>query len=602
MRWSLTLLVVLLAVQGSKSSVFDAINNAATTASNAIENVGNRVENITNTLGKVFDFDKNLASSPGINPVTMKTARALRYALLPDEAQGGPTVFQSLSNLSNGVVVKIYQTEPSHFVISFGMQSPPSGSMQQQSGSAPIPFLSSLVPGAQAPTEAVSAFGQLHNGNSTEGSLSAAIRAMIQPGQAIAAVTCTGDGAQAGQLALLCGPWAALQIPESQISVITFGASYVGFNERFSWTLYRFVTLKYLWPFTANTIQGGSPITLQTPPPDTVKALSNAITKESLQQGLITIPKLLPPAQNTQLGAPPTPVNPQPEPCPFILCKTKPFVTADCLGFTENPTGINNSAIPPQYKTITVNGTSGSGNSIVIGWDNSTSTALFLWASTDSKLDWLSNAIFFNKGSFEPNQQLAKLIPGAEVHQGFLNLFLAQASPEQTSSQAQNLTSVLGQLSGGQTPTRVISTGHSLGAALAALTGVWASTTWPSATVVVITIGQPKAGNQAFVDLLTATVGLEYRYVYEKDVVPDLPPDAGYVQAPGGLWITNGTILMEDRPDMDVKDLTWDDHHCVGGYEPAVRTNTTVYVPGYVNNQAKPQGSSTGGGRKLLKM
>lgn len=40
-------------------------------------------------------------------------------------------------------------------------------------------------------------------------------------------VLCTGQGAGGGGLALLCGPWAALQYTIANADVISFGASWV---------------------------------------------------------------------------------------------------------------------------------------------------------------------------------------------------------------------------------------------------------------------------------------------------------------------------------------------------------------------------------------
>ena len=94
-------------------------------------------------------------------------------------------------------------------------------------------------------------------------------------------VLCTGQGA-GGSLALLCGPWAALQFPTADADVITFGADWVsllgpcrwswrsaasaqscppspahwdtqdGFNTQPTWAFAQLVTLHYTWPFDSS--------------------------------------------------------------------------------------------------------------------------------------------------------------------------------------------------------------------------------------------------------------------------------------------------------------------------------------------------------------
>lgn len=65
---------------------------------------------------------------------------------------------------------------------------------------------------------------------------------------------------------------------------------------------------------------------------------------------------------------------------------------------------------------------------------------------------------------------------------------------------------------------------------------------------------------QAFAEL----VGRQYRLTNHLDVVPELPTYNDYVAVGNrtGLWATNNTILVQERPDMKVDQLTWDDHSC----------------------------------------
>ena len=61
-----------------------------------------------------------------------------------------------------------------------------------------------------------------------------------------------------------------------------------------------------------------------------------------------------------------------------------------------------------------------------------------------------------------------------------------------------------------------------------------------------------------------AVVGRQYRLVNYLDVVSELPTFNDYVAVGNGtgLYATNGSVYLQERPDMPVKSLTWDDHSC----------------------------------------
>jgi hypothetical protein len=110
-------------------------------------------------------------------------------------------------------------------------------------------------------------------------------------------------------------------------------------------------------------------------------------------------------------------------------------------------------------------------------------------------------------------------------------------------------------------------TGHSLGAAMAALAGVWLVTdpayrdSFGSRLRGVYTYGQPMLGDPAFAaacradDFLARAV---FRHVYEHDVVPRLPPTAtGAFEHFGREFRTNKDFEWEESQDSvtQVKDL-----------------------------------------------
>ena len=76
---------------------------------------------------------------------------------------------------------------------------------------------------------------------------------------------------------------------------------------------------------------------------------------------------------------------------------------------------------------------------------------------------------------------------------------------------------------------------------------------------------------QAFQDL----VGRQYRLANHMDVVPELPTFNEYVAVGNGtgLWATNGSVYLLERPSMPVNDLTWDDHVC------ALYQGNLIYAP-----------------------
>jgi hypothetical protein len=76
---------------------------------------------------------------------------------------------------------------------------------------------------------------------------------------------------------------------------------------------------------------------------------------------------------------------------------------------------------------------------------------------------------------------------------------------------------------------------------------------------------------QAFRDL----VGRQYRVANHLDVVPELPTFNGYVAVGNGtgLWATNNTVYLQERPSMSVSNLNWDDHTC------SVYEGNLIYTP-----------------------
>ena len=122
----------------------------------------------------------------------------------------------------------------------------------------------------------------------------------------------------------------------------------------------------------------------------------------------------------------------------------------------------------------------------------------------------------------------AKMAPypgcdGCEVHSGFYESYQALRS---------QILDGLNSLSGLST---VAITGHSLGAAMAALCAKDLAEAGFDIAVV-YTFGQPRVGNPAYGEAYAGAVS-EYRVVHYKDIVPHLPLEAmGFHHVPTEVW------------------------------------------------------------------
>lgn len=164
-------------------------------------------------------------------------------------------------------------------------------------------------------------------------------------------VICTGEGPGSGGMATLCGPWAGLALPLANVDVVSFGAAPgdVLRNTQFSWSFAQLVTLHYLWGFASGDLGSGTNTADHRDMSALVDALSRAVSARVTQDAIraaVTLPNLpasLPPgfsqAQFEELGslAPAgDDLEPPPEECPTLLCKTRDPITHACLVFGDN--------------------------------------------------------------------------------------------------------------------------------------------------------------------------------------------------------------------------------------------------------------------------
>jgi hypothetical protein len=107
-----------------------------------------------------------------------------------------------------------------------------------------------------------------------------------------------------------------------------------------------------------------------------------------------------------------------------------------------------------------------------------------------------------------------------EVHSGFFKQFSSlaiepvQPGAASCAGEGVPLSALLQaacNLTGGDEPLRVVSSGFSLGGALSELGGVWAAQVWPGASILVANQGAPIVGDNNFALLAQAVVGRFYK-------------------------------------------------------------------------------------------
>jgi len=133
----------------------------------------------------------------------------------------------------------------------------------------------------------------------------------------------------------------------------------------------------------------------------------------------------------------------------------------------------------------------------------------------------------------EPNPEFFPATVGTEirVHEGFHGAF------EQT---AADVLSTVQSALVSTGATRVLTTGHSLGGAIAILDGLMLSAVVPEGVLVETRVfGIPRTGNQEWADFIDITLGDNFSYMTnQNDPVPGLPPQfLGYQHASNEIFI-----------------------------------------------------------------
>ncbi|WFD36900.1 hypothetical protein MCUN1_003791 [Malassezia cuniculi] len=184
----------------------------------------------------------------------------------------------------------------------------------------------------------------------------------------------------------------------------------------------------------------------------------------------------------------------------------------------------------------------------------------------------------------DPAERLAPVFSdGVKLFNGFQDAYLAVADETY-----QHVLAALAKYN----ETRVTATGHSLGAAMAAIAGADYNHYLKNATVNVYAFGFPRTGNVPWADYIDQHLpGRFYYIVNGRDWVPQMPPqDWGFQHPSGQIWIKNASTTdwayypgQENHYGANSVDPKWnfDDHH--GTYFHTLLGSTVGTCPAQVN-------------------
>ncbi|CAL5222891.1 g5320 [Coccomyxa viridis] len=178
-----------------------------------------------------------------------------------------------------------------------------------------------------------------------------------------------------------------------------------------------------------------------------------------------------------------------------------------------------------------------------LGWVPS-GTLVIAWRGTANFRNVLTDIKFFSrKVDFLPD-----VFPGAKGHSGFLEQLSSVTDPEAATSEY-NLVENIHRLTDGRQPTRVLCCGHSLGAAVAVLSAMWATVNYPDADVRCIGFASPRVGNKAFCKSANYLIGSSIRVEVGHDPIPNVPGRSmGYDEYDYAVILHQGRLLSGRRP------------------------------------------------------
>ncbi|KAH9989900.1 alpha/beta-hydrolase [Russula compacta] len=205
------------------------------------------------------------------------------------------------------------------------------------------------------------------------------------------------------------------------------------------------------------------------------------------------------------------------------------------------------------FTPITVGGDGQSVPYFFVGHDNMTQSIVVAHQGTDpSSIRSLLNDAESEMGPMSPT-----LFPNVgsdvRVHTGFARAH-GRSADEVLSAVKSGLQST--------GTSSVLVTGHSLGAAIAAMDALMLHQNLdPSVSINTVVFGLPRGGNDAFANLIDSQLGIQFTYVtHGNDPVPNQPPRSlGYQHSSGEVYIPSsgeaGTVACAGQENL----------HCVEG-------------------------------------
>ena len=150
------------------------------------------------------------------------------------------------------------------------------------------------------------------------------------------------------------------------------------------------------------------------------------------------------------------------------------------------------------------------------------------------------------------------LCPGCKVHNGFADSW---------DEIAQTVMAVVPGLRSAHPSYKVVTTGYSLGAALATLSAAYLRQSMET-PVDTYLYGSPRVGNEAFVAAFNSLPGQTFRVTHWDDPVPRLPGHMmGYYHVDTEFWLSRGNAKEINYTPEDVK-------VCQGKYNTSCNSGT----------------------------
>jgi len=178
-----------------------------------------------------------------------------------------------------------------------------------------------------------------------------------------------------------------------------------------------------------------------------------------------------------------------------------------------------------------------------MGYDDSTREIMVVFQGSASIANWIANLNLFKLDYDYPG------VNGARVHGGFYDCAQSLFNDAQAELRA---------LFRDKPGYKLIVTGHSQGAAMAAMVGLMIRDTL-GLEPEIQTFGEPRLGNQEYADYWKSRVnGTINRFTHKRDPVPQLPPDwLGFHHHPTEIWLQDSS-----GSDYDVCDWSGEDPDC----------------------------------------